>query len=337
MQNQVVSKPRVMHIQRKKRKGSNFSLEFIFKDVRKRLKGQFDLQLHSVKRESNGVVNRIMNIFEVGFLRGDLFHITGDIHYVTYLLKRSKTVLTILDCGFMNQENKIKRRVLKNLWLDLPVWKSKYITTISEASKQDILRYSNCDPEKIFVIPVAVDEIYKPNPKEFNTYYPVLLHIGTAPNKNLERLIPAIKDIDCKLVIVGNLSSVYIDLLKQFDIDYENRVNLTQHEMYQAYCACDIVTFVSTFEGFGMPIIEANCVERVVIAGNNSSMPEVGADAACYVDAFSIENIREGMVKILSQKAYRDALIANGKVNRVRFANEHIALQYAEVYNKLLS
>jgi glycosyltransferase involved in cell wall biosynthesis len=85
-----------------------------------------------------------------------------------------------------------------------------------------------------------------------------------------------------------------------------------------------------------MPIIEANCVERPVIAGNNSSMIEVAGEAACLVDAESIEEIRKGILKIINDKEYRENLIIRGRENRLRFDAQEIAAQYEVLYNRIL-
>ncbi|MEP6645553.1 MAG: glycosyltransferase family 1 protein [Saprospiraceae bacterium] len=235
----------------------------------------------------------------------------------------------------MIEKNVLKRKLFEYFWLKFPVRKSQKITAISEATKQDIIKYTGCPPDKIFVIPVAVPDIFKPAFKIFDAKCPVLLQIGTAVNKNLERLICAIEPIHCQLVIVGKLSGSQLQLLNNCKIRYKNLINISLEEMYAQYVNCDIVTFISTFEGFGMPIIEANCVERPVITGNISSMPEVGGNAACYVDPYSVEEIRTGIMKIIDDKEYRDCLIENGKVNRRRYSGQQIANQYYEIYKNI--
>ncbi len=329
--------PIIVHIQRKRRQAGNFSLEFIFKDVRERLQSKYRFRLLIASRTSSGVWNRFVNIVQVFLYQGKINHVTGDIHYVTYLLKHRGTILTILDCGFMDQARGLKQDLLKFFWLTLPVAKAKYITAISEATKRDILKYTGCDAGKVSVIPVAVDEMYQPVPKQFNEACPRLLQIGTAANKNVERLIQAIRGIECTLVIIGRLSESQVKCLSDNGVTYINRMNLSQQEIYEEYINADIVTFVSTFEGFGMPIIEANCVERPVIAGNNSSMPEVGGDAALYVDACSVEDIRSGLERMIHDQSLREHLIQEGRVNRTRYSNKTIAEMYGALYEKVIS
>ena len=329
------NKIEVVHFQRKSREGSNFSLEFIFKDVRQRLDDKVKFKVIVAKHESNGILKRILNTFYASGFQEEVNHITGDIHYINLLFNKKRTILTILDCGIMNSESLLKRIIFKWFWLKIPIWKSRYITTISEASKLDIIKYTGCDPDKIKVIPVAVSEIYKPSPKEFNDVKPVLLQIGTAYNKNLERLIEAISTIQCRLVIIGKLDEPKLNLLKHYSISYENKINLTVEEVYHEYEKCDIVTFVSTYEGFGMPIIEGNWVERPVIAGNNSSMIQVANDAALLIDAMDVTDIRRGIQSIITDQQLREDLIAKGRINRVRFSGEQIAEMYYDLYKEV--
>jgi len=327
-------KREVIHFQRLARNQGNFSLEFIFEDVRQRLKNHFTFRVVIAKYESNGLVIRLRNTVYAARHQGQLNHITGDIHYICLFLDGNRTILTILDCGFMIGRRSLKHLFLKTFWLTIPVRKCRYITTISEASKSDIIKYTQCNPDKIQVIPVAVSEIYKPDPKAFNKNHPVLLQIGTAPNKNLERLFEAIEGIHCQLVIVGRLNDHMLGLLQKRNIDYINKWNISMEDLNHEYRACDIVTFISTFEGFGMPIIEANWVERPVIAGQNSSMIDVAGEAALLVNAWSTDDMRKGILSLIDDASLRDKLILKGRINRIKYSGETIAGHYHKLYDQ---
>lgn len=325
----------VYHFQRKPRASGNFSLEFIFQDIRNRLAGQVQFKVILANHISNGFVKRLKNIWQAWKEQGPINHVTGDIHYITLLMAKRKTILTILDCGFMNEKNPMKRWVFKWLWLKLPVQKSTYITAISEMTKADIIKYTGCSENKIVVIPVAISELFIPSPRVFNESCPVLLQIGTAPNKNIERLVKSLEGLHCQLIIIGKLSEPQLNLLAQYQINFVNKLNLSQEEIIQEYVNCDIVVFASTLEGFGMPILEANAIERPVLAGNNSSMPEVGGNAACYVDAFSEQSIRQGIERIIDDEQFRNQLLKNGRENRKRFQADHIAGMYYDLYKRI--
>jgi glycosyltransferase involved in cell wall biosynthesis len=102
------------------------------------------------------------------------------------------------------------------------------------------------------------------------------------------------------------------------------------------YQKCDILSFISTLEGFGMPIVEANAIGRVVITGNITSMPEVAGDAAHLVDPFSIDDMKRGFIKIINDGEYRNQLIEKGYSNCKRFSIETVTKKYMELYSEMI-
>ncbi len=324
-----------VHFLQRKASVHAFSAEFIFNDVRQRLKHLIDSKVFISKYTSSGLFKRLYITIEAFFHQGEVNHITGDVHFLATFLKKRKTVLTVLDCIFMQRSSGIARWIFQYFWLKIPVAKSRFVTAISEATKQDIIKYTNCDPNKVIVIPVAVNTLFQPHPKPFNKKKPVLLHIGLAENKNLMRLMEAIKDIDCHLSIIGKLREEHVKELEARGIDYSYAYHISNEEMVQKYVECDILAFASTFEGFGMPIIEANYIERPVITGNVTSMPWVAGDSACLVDPFDVASIKDGILKIINDDAYREQLVAKGRVNRERFDPDRIAMMYYDLYQKI--
>jgi glycosyltransferase involved in cell wall biosynthesis len=220
----------------------------------------------------------------------------------------------------------------------MPVAKSAQITANSTATKTDIHEQTDCAKDKTSVVYICVGEHFQAQPKNFNAENPRILHIGTAPNKNLERLIPALKNIPCTLVIVGKINDATKQLLQENHIQAECiERRLTDQEILEQYQQCDILSLVSTLEGFGMPIVEANAVGRVVITSNTTSMPEIANDAAVLVNPFDVTNIREGFLKIIQKPALREDLIHNGLKNHLRFQPKQLAEQYAEIYQSLIN
>jgi glycosyltransferase involved in cell wall biosynthesis len=267
--------------------------------------------------------------------RGQINHITGDIHFIAMGLPRRRTILTIHDCGFMRQKPPIQRFIVWLFWLKWPVSHCAVVTAVSEATKQDIIRYTGCTPDKVRVIPTVIKTHFHASPKPFSAKKPRILHIGTGPNKNLIRHIEALADIPCTLHIIGSLQESILDMLRQYKIDYLNQYALSDAEMQRAYEACDLLLFASTLEGFGMPILEAQTVGRPVVTGNCSSMPEVAGSGACLVDPFSTTAIREGVLRVIRHSDYREALIAAGFENLHRFQAEAVARQYAALYREV--
>jgi glycosyltransferase involved in cell wall biosynthesis len=329
------ARPVVSFYYRKPRKLGNYSVEFIFRDVTERLKDRI-IALTAVSRfESAGFFKRLYNALEAVFRQGDVNHITGDVHFIGILLKKRKTIQTILDCGQLKVSSGIRHSILKFFWFSLPVNRCAYVTAISTATKEEILKYVKCDPDKIVVIPVAISEKFIRVDKPFNKENPRLLQIGTAHNKNIERLIEAVQGIPCTLVIVGKDNETYKQKLRESGISSEYLSGLSDEEMRNQYTAADIITLPSTYEGFGMPILEAQAVGRPVLTANVTSMPEVAGDAACIVDPYLVSDIRNGLLKIINDDIYRDQLVEKGFENIKRYNPDRIALEYFELYKKI--
>jgi glycosyltransferase involved in cell wall biosynthesis len=331
------NKIKVNFFQRKPRAGFSFSLEYIFEDVRKRLSDKIEATVYISKCYNDGYLSKFINIIEASFRQGPVVnHITGETHFLNLLMRRKRVVLTVLDCGMMFRKTGLSQLIVKWLYLSAPVSRAKVITAISEGTKQEIIKYTGVNPQNIHVIPVAISDIYQPAPKPFNKEKPIILHIGTGYNKNLLRLISALNGISCHLTIVGKLSDEYLLALKENLIDYSNEYNISNERLFEKYVECDILAFISTFEGFGMPIVEANAVERTVITSNISSMPEVASNSACLVDPYSIEAIRAGFGKIINDNLFREELINNGRLNKLRFDADKIANMYYKIYEEIV-
>lgn len=335
MINKQDSVPEVVFFHRKPRSVGNYSVEFIFEDVRKRLQGKIVSRIVTSSYESSGLFKRIYNCLEARRNQGQVNHITGDVNYLGLFLKPGRTIQTILDCVHLNSSTGLKYKVLKLFWLAIPEKRSKFITAISESTKKEILRHHKCDPDKIVVIPVAISPNFKAHNKQFNKERPMILQVGTAPNKNIPNLIEAVKGLPCVLNIVGKQNQEYEDLLKKYNIQYTYEWGLSDSEIIKRYEQADIISLVSTYEGFGMPILEAQATGRAVITSNVFSMPEVAGDAAVIVNPSSVHEIRKGLERIINDDSFRTDLITRGFENIKRFDPEVIAGKYLKLYKEV--
>ena len=283
---------KVVFFNRKPRALGNFSVESYFKQIRENLPPTIEAVYLEMPFESNGLWRRLANAIYCMFLQGDVNHITGDVNYVAIFLKRRKTILTFLDCGNLHQSKGIKHFFIKLIWYTLPISRSQHLTAISQATKKDLLHFTDCPENKISVIYVSINERFIYHPNSFNVITPRILHVGT-----------------------------------------ERR--LSDLEILDEYIKCDILSLVSTVEGFGMPIVEANAVGRPVITSCTTSMPEIANNAAIIVDPLNTNSIRNGIMQIISQHSVRETLIQNGLTNHLRFQPKALAKQYVTLYEKI--
>ncbi len=274
--------------------------------------------------------------------QADIYHITGELHYLALALPPARTILTIHDCVSLERQHKagnvIRFSFIYLLFYYLPIRRAEYVITISEKSKQELIHFVGPKLSgKIRVISNHYNPDLKPSRKEFNSKQPRILHIGTGENKNLPRLVDALQGIPCTLVIIGRLSVSQKDQLTESGLSYTQKENLPDREIIKEYEACDLVSFVSTYEGFGMPIIEANAVGRVVLTSSLSPMRELAGEAAHLADPYCIDSIHSGIQLLINDSAYRERLILAGYQNAAKYTIENVSAQYAALYQEVLT
>jgi glycosyltransferase involved in cell wall biosynthesis len=216
-----------------------------------------------------------------------------------------------------------------------------YIITVSESSKKDIIQELNYPKDRIHVVPNGIDfehfnkKISESKATEIRKKYHLpekfILYLGgMRKHKNIERLIKAYSILpkelqdEYKLVItkgtdglrklVGELNLSDNIVFTAF-IDDEDKVGMYQLASLYAY--------ISLYEGFGIPVIEAQAAGTPVITSNTSSLPEVAGDSAVCVDPTSIEAIAEGIKDILTDDNLRSGLISKGYTNAKRYSCEN--------------
>lgn len=317
-----------------------FSIEAIFEGLSRYLQKNNHIENKTLPYYSLSAAKFIENLQYAYRNQGEINHITGDVHYIALVLRKEKTILTIHDCVALTQYSKwnLKYWLLWVLWYKLPVLKVRFITTISEKSKKEIIAHTGIEAEKIRVIPNFYDTIFDNTQNiKVNNIKPVLLQIGTGSNKNLRRVIEAIKGLEVCLHIVGNIPKVEKQLLKKYNIDYQCFINLSKEELKSIYLQANAVVFASTYEGFGMPIIEAQASKRPIITSSIAPMAEVAGDGACLVNPFDINSIRAGIVRVLENPTYVEELIKKGYENKKRFTIETISAQYQALYDAIIN
>lgn len=312
------------------------SIESVFRQVAKGLE-KIGIDTSFVKVPfGHSFVEIVKNMVFFKWKPADIYHITGHIHYMGLVLPPERTVLTIHDLVILRMRKGFRRFVLKQLLFDLPVSRLKYITVISENTKRELIEATGCREEKIKVIENPLREDFRQAKKrDFDSDWPVILQVGTSEVKNLPVTIEALKGLSCKLRVIGPLSDSQRKLLENSGLDFENLVGLSEIELIKEYADADIVSFCSTYEGFGLPIIEAQAAGTPLVTSDLSPMKDVAGAGALLADPYEAKSIRAAIEKMIADAGLRKDLVENGKSNIERFATDTIAGNYASLYKEI--
>ena len=218
--------------------------------------------------------------------------------------------------------------------------KARRIATVSNYSKQDIIRVWGIPPDKIDVTHNGCNEGYKlvsqdeklVIQKKYTQGSPYFLYVGALiPRKNIARMFEAFNHFkkqdtqNTRLLVVGQkkwwtpaISEAWEKLEYKEDVSFLGRLGVA--ELNQLYAASLALLFVPYFEGFGIPILEAFNSGAAVITSNVTSMPEVAGDAAMLVDPYSIDSITDAMISLSTNEELRNSLIEKGKERSRQFS-----------------
>lgn len=295
----------------------------------------FEVKVISMPYDSKGIVNRVKNLWFTYKNQGDVNHVTGDIHYIVFALPRSKTILTIHDCGTAIRLRGYKLLFFTLLWLKWPVSWVKYVTVISDKTKQDLVALTAAHPDKIAIVPNYIHPDFQPGQLGESEVYNILL-VGTARHKNWTRLAQSIHGIPCKLTIIGRLTKVEKAFLHTENVDFVNKIALSEEELREEYNKAHLVFFASLFEGFGMPILEAQAMGRPVLVSDMSPMKWVAGEDALTVNPYDTGQIRNKLLNNYLDAQDQEAIILEGFRNIKRFSVAEVARQYIKMYEGVL-
>lgn len=318
---------------RKKRADAN-SIEEIFKLLLPHL-GE-NVELKELPCSNASPISILKNLIYAYKNRGDVNHISGEIHYIALVLGR-RTLLTIHDVRSILRGNRITRFLKKILWFSLPCRIVHKISTISHFSLNEILEVAPYVKNKISVVynPYNTQLLQHIKPNGNNNRKIRILHVGTKPNKNLELVLKALEGFKGSLYVLGKMTDSQIRKANEIGIEYKNIYDIPFSQVAELYNDVDIISFPSKYEGFGMPVIEANVVGRPIIAGNIPVLHEIGADSAYYVNTDDIDEYRVAVKMLSEDDSLKECLCKNGKNNVLRFTPQVIALNYMKLYKEL--
>ncbi|HEY5601312.1 MAG TPA: glycosyltransferase family 1 protein [Patescibacteria group bacterium] len=285
-----------------------------------------------------------------------------------------KQVITIFDLSYIHFPQSFAKKDLYQLrnWSAYSVGKADKIITISQSSKKDIIEIYKIKPEKITVTYPGVGEQFSPrsggevksvmNKYGINSDY--IIYVGTLqPRKNLVRLLEAVEKVirqlglealrgeqpkslttqepnNLVLVIVGKKGWLYDEIFSAVkELNLEGKVIFTDFvpddDLPALFSGAKAYVNVSLWEGFGIPVAEAQACGTPVVVSNTSSLPEVVGDSGVQVDPEDADSIARGILKIVTDEKFAQSLVKNGFENIKRFSWENCAKQTLEVLSSV--
>ncbi len=264
-----------------------------------------------------------------------------------------KTVVTIHDLIFIRYpelykaiDRKIYTRKFKHAAKTADV-----VVAISEQTKQDIVDFLNIEPEKIKVLYQGCHPVFKETLsdnfiestlKKHRIPENYLFYVGSLiERKNALSAVKAIEKTGDHLVLLGQGNAYYNKVKQYVDTHHlNNKVlflnGLSMEEIAVLYQKANIFIYPSSFEGFGIPIIEALYSKTPVITGKGSCFPEAGGPDTCYVNPHDIDQIVHAIQNIKQDHTYRQKMIDKGFDYVQRFNDEVIAKKMMTLYSSIL-
>ena len=284
----------------------------------------------------------------------DLFH--GLSHVLPYCIEKTgvPSVVTIHDLIFLRfpeYYKRIDRKMYQSIYLS-SCRRATKIIAISNQTKSDLIQYFGIDQNKIEVIYQTCNNRFYDRVGEeqksvirlkFDLPEKFILCVGTIERrKNQLGILKAVakEKIDTTVVILGRPTD-YINELKQFinESGIQKKViflqNTTTEELQAIYQMAEVMVYPSFFEGFGLPVLEAQASGCPVITSNVSSLPEAGGHGAIYITPDNISEIGQAIVHILSDSKFKEKSIQKGTANAELFREELVAERLMKLYKEV--
>jgi glycosyltransferase involved in cell wall biosynthesis len=283
-------------------------------------------------------------------IKADLFHAPS---FMAPLLCPCRLVMTIHDLNHMvlPQFYTPFHQFYYQIFVRSCIRRSEYILTVSHFSKNEIVRNLNISPDKVFVTYNGVSANYRPvEDQELLAYVRDIYELpekfifcltNNKPHKNVHQLVRAYcySSIDIPLVLACPVDRNIIRIAENYGKKHLIYFSKFIHEEHLpcVYSMTHLFVYPSTYEGFGLPPLEALSCGAPVVVARSSSLPEVVGDAAIFTNPFDYQDIARALELGVRDEALRARLRRYGVTHARRFSWQSMANQTLEIYEKCQS
>ncbi len=292
------------------------------------------------------VLPRLLRALEVDLLHAPAFG--GPLHSPV------PHVDTVHDLSFLRHPRFFRKH--KRIYLRwLTRWscqRAAAVIAVSRFTAREVVELLGVSESRVHVIHHGVEPRFRPLPAKAVSSFRAqqklperfILYLGTLePRKNLVTLLRAYDRLctDAHLVLAGGQGWLYEEIFAEVErLGLEERVHfpgyLPDDALTLWYNAADAFAYISWYEGFGMPVLEAMACGTPVIASNAASLPEVAGDAALLVPTDDVDAVRDGLRRSLDDEGLRTQLIQAGQKRASRFRWETTAQRTTNLYKSIL-
>jgi glycosyltransferase involved in cell wall biosynthesis len=242
-------------------------------------------------------------------------------------------VLTVHDIVRLRSLQGVRRWLYRLLWFSLPLRLAAAVTVVSETTGKELADEFPRVTAKLRVIPNPLPTGLGPaEHQQRGNGVPVILHVGTTENKNLDLSIAVAKMLGSELSILGRLQEHQRATLERSGIAFHAQHDVPDESLAGVYRSSDVLLFASLAEGFGMPIIEAQACGIPVVTSDLEPMRSVAGHAALLIDPSDVDAAVSAVRSLLETASLREELVQAGLLNAARYEPKAIAAAYADVY-----